>query len=185
MSGYGRRWTPCRPVWEERDRHRWLGPLALVGIAAGGALAVFGLPPVDLHGPLHYAGVMGPLCGGTRGLHAAMLGDFDLAWRYNPLSVVLVAGAAAVLLREAAGRISGRWLNLHVARRWPVVMAGLALLVALTARQQAHADLLRTGPETGTPTGLLLYAAAVPLVAVALVAVMAVRRSSRERAGHG
>ncbi|MBX9395761.1 DUF2752 domain-containing protein [Streptomyces sp. TRM72054] len=128
---------------------------------------------------------MGPLRGGTRGVHAAMLGDFTQAWRYNPLSVVLVAGAAAVPLREAAGRISDRWLNLHVTRRWPLVMAGLALLVALTARQQAHVDLLRTGPETGTPTGLLLYAAAVPLVAVALVAVTGIRRLSRGRAGHG
>ncbi|MFP3988669.1 DUF2752 domain-containing protein [Streptomyces sp. E11-3] len=99
MSVGGRWRGPGRPVWEETDRHRWLGPLTLAGLAAGTAMAVFGLPPVDLHGPLHYLGVMGPLCGGTRGVHAALLGDFGTAWRYNPLSVVLVVGAVAFVAR--------------------------------------------------------------------------------------
>ncbi|UQA91891.1 DUF2752 domain-containing protein [Streptomyces halobius] len=185
MSG-DRRWrTPCRPAWESRDRHRSLGRLAVAGLAAGGAMAVFGLPPVDLHGPLHHAGVMGPLCGGTRGVHAALLGHFGQAWRYNPLSVVLVVGAAAVVVREIVGRLGGRWLNLLVTRRRPLVVAGLVLLVALTVRQQAHADLLRIGPEPGTLGAPLLYAAAVPLVAVALAAALAVRRLARGRAGHG
>jgi hypothetical protein len=56
-----------RVVWEPVDRHRWAGLLAVAGLAAGGAMAIFGLPPVDLHGPLHYAGIMDPLCGGHVG----------------------------------------------------------------------------------------------------------------------
>ncbi|GAU64695.1 hypothetical protein SSP35_01_00310 [Streptomyces sp. NBRC 110611] len=112
-------------------------------------MALFGLPPVDLHGPPHRAGVMGPLCGGTRGVHAAMLGHFGEAWRYNPLSVVLVAGALTVVVREALGRLGGRWLNLRVRRR-PMTVLALVLLVALTVRQQAYADLLRVAPHNET-----------------------------------
>ncbi|GAA2650806.1 DUF2752 domain-containing protein [Streptomyces vastus] len=183
LSEDGRRRLPCRTVWEDRDRHRWAGPLAAAGLLAGAAMAVLGLPPLDLHGPLHYAGVMGPLCGGTRGVHEAALGHFGEAWRYNPLSVVLVAGALVALVREAVGRLAGRWLNLRVIRRRPVVVAGLVLGLALTARQQAQADLLRTGPEADTPTGLLLYAAALPLVALALGLVMVTRLRARRRPG--
>ncbi|MFF4606988.1 DUF2752 domain-containing protein [Streptomyces sp. NPDC001339] len=116
---------------------------------AGAAMALFGLPPIDLHGPPHRAGVMGPLCGGTRGVHAAMLGHFGEAWRYNPLSVVLVAGALTVVVREVVGRLGGRWLNLRVRRR-PMTVLALTLLVALTVRQQAYADLLRVDPHAET-----------------------------------
>lgn len=76
-------------------------------------MAIFGLPPVDVHGPLHYLGIMDPLCGVTRGTRLAMLGHLGQAWRYNPLSVVLVAGACAIVLRQALGLATGRWLNLQ------------------------------------------------------------------------
>nr|WP_258404881.1 DUF2752 domain-containing protein [Streptomyces sp. F2] len=173
----GRRWLPFRMVREGHDRHRWAGPLAAVGLVSGGLLAVLGLPPVDLHGPPHYAGVMDPLCGATRGVHAAMLGDFGGAWRYNPLSLVLVLGAAGLLLREAAGRLRGRWLNFRVAHQWTAVVVGLALLAALEANQQAHADLLRSGPGS-TPSAWLLLSITMPLgAAVVLLVLLLVRRA--------
>ncbi|WP_199824922.1 DUF2752 domain-containing protein [Streptomyces maremycinicus] len=175
----GRRWPPFRMAWEERDRHRWVGPLAAVGLMSGGLLAVLGLPPVDLHGPLHYAGVMDPLCGATRGVHAAMLGDIGEAWRYNPLSLVLVLGAVGALLREAIGRLRGRWPNLRVTYRRAAVAAGVALLAALEANQQAHADLLRSGPGTA-PSAWLLLSITLPLAAaVVLLTLLLIRRAGR------
>ena len=47
-----------------RDEHRWLTLLAVAGLAIALGMAVFGLPPVDLHGPLHRVGIMDPLCEG-------------------------------------------------------------------------------------------------------------------------
>ncbi|WP_313896010.1 DUF2752 domain-containing protein [Streptomyces sp. YIM 98790] len=166
---------PFRLAWEERDGHRWAGPLAAVGLAAGAAMALFGLPPVDLHGPLHYAGVMGPLCGGTRAVHAAALGDLGDALRFNPLAVLLVPGAVAALVREAAGRLTGRWPNVRITHRRAAIAAAAVLTAALTVRQQTRADLLGPEPDGGMAAGLLLYAAAVPLVA-ALVVVLLLRR---------
>ncbi|WP_101258756.1 DUF2752 domain-containing protein [Streptomyces barkulensis] len=173
-------WPPLRPVLESRDRHPWAGPTALAGLVAGAAVAVFGLPPVDLHSPLHYAGVMGPTCGGTRAVHAAALGHFGESWRYNPLGLPVLVGAFAAVAREAVGRRSGRWLNVRVTHRRTAVVCALVLLAALAANQQAHAELLRTGPETGVPTGLLLYAVVVPLTAVAV----AVRLYRSRHPGH-
>jgi len=51
---------PLRLHWQPTDRHP--------------VLAAVGLPPVDLHGPLHYLGVMDPLCGMTRGTVAVLRG---------------------------------------------------------------------------------------------------------------
>ena len=173
----GRRWLLFRMVREGSDRHRWAGPLAAVGLVSGGLLAVLGLPLVDLHGPPHYAGVMDPLCGATRGVHAAMLGDFGEAWRYNPLSLVLVVGAAGALLREAVGLLRGRWLNLRVTHRWTAVVFGFVLLAALEANQQAHADLLRSGSGS-TPSAWLLLSITLPLgAAVVLLVLLLVRRA--------
>ncbi|MFH0243931.1 DUF2752 domain-containing protein [Streptomyces sp. HK10] len=171
---------PLRLALEDGDRHSWAGPTALAGLVAGAAMAVFGLPPVDLHSPLHYAGVMGPTCGGTRAVHAAALGRFGEAWRYNPLGLPVLVGAFAAVAREAFGRGTGRWLNVRVTHRRTAVVCALVLLVVLTLNQQAHAGLLRTGPETGVPTGLLLYAVAVPLTAVAV----AVRLHRSRHPGH-
>jgi Protein of unknown function (DUF2752) len=169
-------WMPVRLCWEERDRHRWMGPLAAAGIVAGVLMAVFGLPPVDLHGPLHYAGVMDPLCGGTRGVREVLRGDLREAWAYNPASPVLVVGAAATLVREAVGRARGQWLNPRITRRRTTVLAGLSLLAGLEANQQAHAGLLRTTSDPGVPTGLLVFLAAL---AVAVGALLVRRRALR------
>jgi len=49
---------------EPRDAHRVAtGPGAAAALAAAAGMAVFGLPPVDLHGLLHHVGIMDPLCG--------------------------------------------------------------------------------------------------------------------------
>lgn len=62
---------------EDRLSRSYRGAFALaVGTIA---LRVFGLPPIDLHSPLHRAGIMDPLCGGTRAALAAAHGDIDLA----------------------------------------------------------------------------------------------------------
>ncbi len=38
----------------------------MIGVGFAVAMAVFGLPPVDPHGPFHRFGIMDPLGGGTR-----------------------------------------------------------------------------------------------------------------------
>jgi hypothetical protein len=65
--------VPIRIEWRRRDDWHWLTLAAPVGIAAAVALAAFGLPPIDLHSPLHYAGVMDPLCGMTRAVRMLAL----------------------------------------------------------------------------------------------------------------
>ncbi|MBP0456077.1 DUF2752 domain-containing protein [Streptomyces montanisoli] len=176
----GWRWLPLRVDWQDRDRHRWAGPLAAAGLVAGAVLAIFGLPPVDLHSPLHYAGVMAPTCGATRGVHAAMLGHFDEAWRYNPFSLVLVVAALVAVFREVAGRLRGRWLNLRVIHRRAAVVTGVCLLLALEANQQAHADLLRTGPPGAAPSAWLLLPVTLVSAGVVLVLTLVLgRRSGR------
>lgn len=136
VPGFGLVW------WDDRDRHRGLTRLAAAGLVLGGTLAVIGLPPLPLHLPTHYLGIMGPLCGMTRATVAVLRADVALGWRYNPGSLVLVAGALAVLVRALAGYVSGRWLTAHlrVSRGgWCVIVGALA---ALTVNQQVHAALL-------------------------------------------
>ena len=76
---------------DSADAHRALTWPALLGVVAGTSLAVLGLPTADLHGPLHYVGLMDPLCGATRGVRLAFLGDLSGAWRSNPQSTTLIA----------------------------------------------------------------------------------------------
>lgn len=71
------------------------------------------------------------------------------AWTYNPLGIAVVAGALLTLLRNGAGVLTGRWVNLRVVltrRQWVGVLVVLAaLLVLLEIRQQGRADLLMQG----------------------------------------
>jgi hypothetical protein len=120
----------------------------LGGLAIGVLLAVFGLPPVDLHGPLHYLGVMDPLCGGTRSVYLTLHGHLREAIRYNPAGPVLVVAALAVLIRAAVGRLSGYWVRLHPSR-WLAIAVGVVALVALEVNQQLHVALL-TQPWGGS-----------------------------------
>jgi hypothetical protein len=89
---------------------------------------------------------MDPLCGGTRAARYTMLGNWRLAWRYNPLGIVAVLGSAAVVGRAIIGVITGRWLSATVVwtprRRRLVVVVVFVLLAVLEVRQQLLAPLL-------------------------------------------
>ncbi|WP_454860950.1 DUF2752 domain-containing protein [Promicromonospora soli] len=137
---------------EPVDRHRWLTAGAVLALAAAALMAAFGLPPVDLHGPLHMLGIMDPFCGGTRAARYAGQGNLAEAWRYNPLSIVIVYGALAAVARAGLGLVTRRWLTLTIGwtparRRWVITIA-LVLLVLLELRQQLRADLLMAGTNT-------------------------------------
>lgn len=138
--------------WERRDLHVVVTIAALAGLIIAGAMALFGLPPLDLHGPLHRFGIMDPLCGGTRAARFTAQGEWALAWQYNPLGIVAVLGAATASLRAVIGLLSGRWLTVQShwtpRRKRLTVTAGLVLFVALTIRQQLRADLLVQGTWT-------------------------------------
>lgn len=103
-------------------------------------MALFGPPPVDLHGPLHRFGIMDPLCGGIRAARYTARGEWALAWQYNPLGVVAVLGAAAGAVRAAVGALSGRWLTARFHwtpwRRRVILAVVVALLLGLEVRQQ-------------------------------------------------
>jgi hypothetical protein len=96
------RW-PVTVRWQDHDALAWAAPFAGMGLAAGMAMALLGLPPVDIHGPLHYLGVMDPLCGMTRGVRLFCLGQVSEAVRYNPAAPLLVLGALGALARAAWG----------------------------------------------------------------------------------
>ena len=80
---------------------------------------------VDLHGPLHYPGIMGPLCGMTRGIVAVLPGQLWRALAYKQASPLLVAGATLALGRWLVGRLTGRWLEVRV--HWGRVVWGSGL----------------------------------------------------------
>jgi hypothetical protein len=110
--------------------------------AAALAMATFGLPPVNVHGPWHFLGVMDPLCGMTRATRLLALGQIRQAIAYNPASPLLGLLGAAMVARTAVGWIKHRWLRIEVHPSARTLLV-LALLVAgLWVNQQAHAALL-------------------------------------------
>ncbi|PXX06274.1 DUF2752 domain-containing protein [Mycolicibacterium moriokaense] len=123
---------------QRRDAYPMWTWIALIGLVIAVLLAVLGLPPVDLHGPLHYFGVMDPLCGGTRSVYLTMHGQLRVAVRYNPAGPALLAGAVAVLIRAGVGRSTGYWVGIHIPKRILIPMA-VAALAALEVNQQLHA----------------------------------------------
>lgn len=129
--------------WEDHDHHRWLARTAAAGVVLAIAMAVFGLPPVDLHGPLHYLGIMGPSCGMTRATRHLARFEMTTALAYNPAVLLVAFGGVFALGRSVYGWRTGRWLSIHIERRRPVVVVAVVLLVALTVRQQANVELLR------------------------------------------
>lgn len=134
---------------ESRDRHPVVTWIALLGVATAVMMAVWGLPPIDLHGPLHRYGIMDPLCGGTRAAYYTARGNLGRALQYNPLGVLVVIGGCAAVARSVSGLVTRRWLTLTTVwtsrRRWVTTMIVLGLLVALEVRQQLNADLLTAG----------------------------------------
>lgn len=159
MSGPGAAWprggqgssvgptgSGTRVIWVEQDRLRVFSVLAVAGLVLAAAMARFGLPPADLHTPLHDMGYMDPLCGGTRATRYAAQGEFAESWRYNPLGLFVVAGASLLIVRLAIGLLVGRWMDFRLdaspmLRRW-VILIAFVLVVVLEVRQQGRADLL-------------------------------------------
>lgn len=124
-----------------RDNAPSLTVLAVVAVVGAGWLRVAGLPGADLHGPLHRLGIMDPLCGGTRATYLLVRGDLLGAWSWNPLVPLLAVGLLAVATRFLVGRLSGRWVNLHIPRRvW--IPATIAAFLVLEVNQQLQADRL-------------------------------------------
>jgi hypothetical protein len=125
---------------------RTISAVAVAGVVVALAMAIFGLPPVDLHGPLHRNGIMDPFCGGTRAARLTMRGELATAWRYNPLGIVSVLVGVLGMLRLAVGLATRRWLNVELTwtparRRW-LLGAALVALALLEVRQQGRAELL-------------------------------------------
>ena len=115
----------------------------MAGAAIAVGLRVLGLPPIPIHGPLHWYGVMSPSCGLTRATRFLAQGDVRDAWRFNPAVFVLAVVDVAVLGRHAMGRLTGRWVTVVVALP-RVVYAILAVpLSLLWWNQQLHAALLK------------------------------------------
>ncbi|MFB4303493.1 DUF2752 domain-containing protein [Actinomadura sp. NTSP31] len=177
------RLVPVRFSWDRDDRHRGLRVLAVLGLAAGAAMAVFGLPPIALHSPLRLVGMVCPLCGGTRAVQALMRGDAATAWEYNPLAFVVVPGAVLVLVRWAVGLAAGRWVNVRAPR--PAVVWALAVLAVagLWAYQASHSEMLRHGDgdfrHQVMGMGLAVAIAAALAAVQMLVVLPAVRRFGR------
>ena len=138
---------PFRVRVAPEDQHAPLSHGALALVLATVSLRLFGLPPIDLHGPLHPLGVMDPLCGGTRAALAVGRGDLGLAWEYNPLVPVLALVVGASLARWCWGRATGRWITVNVDDRRALIILLGVLVVALWLNQQANAELLMSGPE--------------------------------------
>ena len=131
-----------RLIVEDANYHPgWLLATVAAGLAAI-ALGLFGLPPVAIHGPLHYLGIMDPLCGMTRAMRLFTRGDLPAAWRYNPASFLVAALALLILTRGAVGRLTGRWWRVSADRRL-VGLAVVLLVGVLEINQQLHASLLR------------------------------------------
>src|ERR671910_3157979 len=104
-----RRAVGVRVVRSRRGRPTPLTVVAAVGLAVGAVPAAFGMPPVDLHSPLHHMGIMDPLCGMTRGSAATMRGDLREAWWYNPASPAVIAGGLFLVGRWGGGGVPGGW----------------------------------------------------------------------------
>ena len=134
---------------EDHDQYGSVTVVAVLGVIAAFAMAAFGLPPVDFHGPLHYIGIMDPFCGGTRAARYAAAGNLQMAWKYNPLGIVAVAGGAAVVARSLVGLTTRRWVTptIHWTKkgRRTVLIITAVLLIVLEVCQQLLAQMLLVG----------------------------------------
>jgi hypothetical protein len=132
--------------WESRDRHRTWTRIALFGVPLAGLLAAFGLPSIDIHGPLHYLGVMGPTCGMTRGVMWFTRGNLARAWLFNPASFLVAPAMVVLISRAFYGYLTGRWLTVSVRwRPWLWVVPTLFVL-ALSVHQQINVGVLLANP---------------------------------------
>lgn len=131
--------------WSRRDSYPGLTAMAVVGAIAFLGLRVFGLPSVDLHTPLHYAGIMDPLCGMTRAMWLIGNARLGEAWDYNPGVYALATSGSFLVVRAVVGSATRRWLTWRgLPRRFVWVVLAVAVAV-LWINQQANADLLMSG----------------------------------------
>lgn len=132
--------------WRARDDYWPATILALAGLVIAAAMALFGLPGVDLHPITHQWGIMDPLCGGTRAARYTMMGELGQAWRYNPLGIVSVLGASVVLVRAGYGLVARRWVTLQFSptsrTKWLLAAVFVLGFAVLEVRQQGRAELL-------------------------------------------
>lgn len=123
------------------DTYRVWTWIALAGLVIAILLAIVGLPRVDIHGPLHYLGVMDPLCGGTRSVYLTLHGQLGEAVRYNPAGPFVVIGAVVLVVRAAVGWSTRHWIDIRVSR-WILIPVTVVALVALEVNQQMNVTLL-------------------------------------------
>ena len=134
--------------WTVHEHNPWRGATwaATLVTTVGITLAVFGLLPLNLHGPLHFYGIMDPLCGATRAVRLALRGDLAGSWRYNPIGAPIALLSVLLLIRSSVGWTSGRWITvkLFLPRASKLALVGVIVLltVALEVNQQMHAALL-------------------------------------------
>lgn len=129
--------------WDDRDAYVGATFTALVGTLGAVLLGMFGLPGLDLHTPfLHDAGIMDPLCGMTRAVHALASVELREAWRYNPGSFALATFGAVFLTRGLLGLTTGRWLRFPQLPHRVLWVAAAIATIALWVNQQSSADLL-------------------------------------------
>lgn len=131
---------------ETHDRHPTTTKLAIIGIPIAVLVAVVGLPPVDIHGPLHYLGIMGPTCGMTRGVMWTVRGDLARAWQFNPVALLVIPTMVAVTGRAIYARVTGQWLNLHLRWRPWLWIIPAVLIILLSIRQQLSVEFLLANP---------------------------------------
>lgn len=101
-----------------------------------------------MHGPLHYLGIMDPLCGGTRSVYLTTHAHLGAAITYNPAAPLVPLVTLALLARAFVGRVFGYWITPARPRRAVVLWCAAIALVALEINQQLHAELL-TSPWAG------------------------------------
>lgn len=135
-----------RPMvtWTGRDGAKAVTVVAVIGLIAAVVLRIAGLPRLDIHGPIHYLGIMDPGCGGTRAMYLLTTGDLAGAALYNPVVFPLAAGVLVVLVRALVGWTTGQWLTVRLPfrTRRVLTLVVLVLFIALWVRQQMLADLL-------------------------------------------
>ncbi len=134
--------SPVRLAWFARNPYTELLPLVVGGAALAAVLAIVGLPPISIHGPQHFVGIMDPLCGMTRAVRYLARGEVANAWAYNPAVFLLAVTAGSIVLASAYGAMTGRWPLLVAAR--PRLTRGMVmvLVAALWVNQQMHASRL-------------------------------------------
>ena len=120
----------------------WWSWSAVVGLATAVVLAAIGGFPFDTPMPTHVFGWVEPTCGLTRGSTAIARGDLSLAWRYNPLSFLVVGFGVAGLVRLGYGVVSGHWVRIALRPRLLGWLLLAATFVALMLYQQSNATFI-------------------------------------------